>query len=476
VAFRPAEKSAVAFAAGPVLALVALKCALEFAVAGRYGWHRDELYYAVAGLHLQGGYVEFPPVTALLAALARELFGWSLVGLRAITILASAGTVMVGALVARELGATRRAQTLAAVMIGFSPGMLGTNLLFQPVALDQLATMVVLWLALRLALGRGSWPLLAVVVGIGLETKYTIAVVLVLLIATFLVWRRDILRSWGFPLAVAIAASLLVPNLVWEAGHGWVSVHWFLNPPPSGSDETRPQFVINLILLTLVAFPVAVAGVVSLVRRRALRPLGWTVVGTVATYFVLGGKSYYALPVVLFALAAGAIPLDRWATRRRLLAAGAVFVTTGLLILPLTLPVLPLHTAVSLGVIKARGDYQSEVGWPAYVRLVERRAAGADVIVADNYGEAGALELFGRGLPPVASADVTMRYWRPQVAGRHALVIGYSRSAPGFCSGYRIVARVSPADDSDEGGQPIARCTLHGKLAEVWPRIVATHD
>jgi hypothetical protein len=215
---------------------------------------------------------------------------------------------------------------------------------------------------------------------------------------------------------------------------------------------------------------------VSLVRDRALRPLGWTVVGTVVAYFVLGGKSYYALPVVLFALAAGAIPLDRWATRRRLLAAGAVFVTTGLLILPLTLPVLPLHTAVSLGVIKARGDYQSEVGWPAYVRLVERRAAGADVIVADNYGEAGALELFGRGLPPVASADVTMRYWRPQVAGRHALVIGYSRSAAGFCSGYRIVARVSPADDSDEGGQPIARCTLHGTLADVWPRIVATHD
>ena len=282
---------------------------------------------------------------------------------------------MVGALVARELGATRRAQTLAAVVIGFSPGMLATNLLFQPVALDQLTTMVVLWLALRLALGRGSWPLLGVAAGIGLETKYTLAVVLVLLIATFLVWRRDVLRSWGFPLAVAIAAVLLVPNLVWEAGHGWTSVHWFLNPPPSGSDETRPQFIVNVILLTAVAFPVAVAGVVSLVRDRALRPLGWTVVGTVVAYFVLGGKSYYALPVLLFALAAGAIPLDRWATRRRLQLAGAVFVAIGLVSLPIALPVLPLHTAVRHGVVKARGDYQSEIGWPAYVRLVERHAA-----------------------------------------------------------------------------------------------------
>ena len=209
-----------------------------------------------------------------------------------------------------------------------------------------------------------------------------------------------------------------------------------------------------MILLTLVAFPVAVAGVVSLVRNRALRPFGWTVAATVVAYFVLGGKSCYALPVVLLALAAGAIPLDRWLSRRRLLTAGALFVAVGVVALPITLPVLPLNTAVRHGIVKANGDYQSEIGWPAYVRLVERHASGIDVIVAENYGEAGALELFGRGLPPVASAEVTMRYWRPQVAGREALVIGYSRRPAGFCSAYRIVARISAADDSNEGGEP----------------------
>jgi len=135
-----------------------------------------------------------------------------------------------------------------------------------------------------------------------------------------------------------------------------------------------------------------------------------------------------------------------------------------------------LRAAVRHGVIKARGDYKSEVGWPAYVRLVERHTAGTDVIVADNYGEAGALELFGRALPPIASADVTMRYWRPRVAGRRALLVGYSRHAANFCRSYRVVARISAADDSDEGGQPIARCTLRGTLADVWPSIVATQD
>ena len=237
--------------------------------------------------------------------------------------------MIVATLITRELGGGRRAQTLGAVIVAFSPGLLATNYLFQPVALDQLTTIVVLWLALRLALGRGSWPLLGIAAGIGLETKYTIAVVLVLLIGTFAVWRRDVLRSWGFPLAVLIAAVLMVPNLVWEAGHGWTSVHFFVNPPPSGSDETRLQFVLNILLLVHpICVPVAVAGVLSLVRDKVVRPLGWTVVGTVVAYLVLGGKSYYALPVLVFALAAGAIPLERWATRRRLVVVGAWFVAT----------------------------------------------------------------------------------------------------------------------------------------------------
>ncbi len=347
-----------------MLAVVAVKCLVTLSVAGRYGWHRDELYYAVAGLHLQGGYVEYPPVTALLSALARELFGWSLVGFRAFTILASAGTVVVGALVARDLGGNRRAQTLAAVLVAFSPGMIATNWLFQPVAFDQLTTMVVLWLALRLALGRGSWVLLGVAAGVGLETKYTLAIVLVLLIATFLVWRRDVLLTWGFPLAVAIAAVLMVPNLVWEAGHGWTSVHFFLNPPASASDETRPQFIIDLLLVAAVAVPVAIAGVMSLIRDRSLRPLGWTAAGTVVAYFVLGGKSYYALPVVVFALAAGALPLNRWLTPRRVWTAGGAFVLLDVLFLPILLPVLPLQTAEAHGIVSARSDYQAEIGWP----------------------------------------------------------------------------------------------------------------
>jgi hypothetical protein len=82
---------------------------------------------------------------------------------------------------------------------------------------------------------------------------------------------------------------------------------------------------------------------------------------------------------------------------------GAAFVTLLVVLLPLGLPVLPLQVADRLGIVAARSDYQDEVGWPQLARDVHRQAHGADVVVTCNYGEAGALELFGHDLPPVAS-------------------------------------------------------------------------
>jgi 4-amino-4-deoxy-L-arabinose transferase-like glycosyltransferase len=274
----------------PLLVVLAGMLVLHLAVANRYGWQRDELYYAVAGRHLQGGYVEFPPLTALLSALARVVFGWSLVGFRLFAFVAGMATAFLAALVARELGGGTRAQVLAAAAVGLSPILLATNGLFQPVSFDQTATMLVLWLAVRLALGRGSWPALGVAVGIGLETKYTLAVVLVLLVAAFAVWRRDALELRGLATAVPVAAVLMVPNLVWEAGHAWISVHWFLHPPASATDESRPEYLLDVFLNTHpLVFAVAVTGVVVLWRDRRLRPLAAVVAATVLAYFVLGG-------------------------------------------------------------------------------------------------------------------------------------------------------------------------------------------
>jgi len=256
-------------------------------------------------------------------------------------------------------------------------------------------------------------------------------------------------------------------------------VHFFLHQPWSASGETRLQYINDLVQqLNYGVVVVAVLGAVMLWRDRRLRPLGLTVVGVPVVWFLLGGKSYYAGPVVLFALAAGAVPLARWATGRRWRLAAVAVLGAGCAVtiafgLPWQLPVLPLHTAIQQGVVSGRTDYQDELGWPALAAQVGRLAGGADVVVTSNYGEAGALELFGRGLPPIASTHETFRYWRPPVAGRHAILVGFPEAkAAGFCHGYTLLGRIQMPTANFERGLPIASCTLDSNLAAEWPQIL----
>lgn len=456
------------FAWRPVLVVCVAKCALGLPFAGRYGWHRDELYYDVAARHLQAGYVDFPPLTPLLGAVARFLFGDSLVGFRAFALAAGVASTVLAALIARELGGGRRAQTVAAVVVGFSPVVVATNGLFQPVSFDQTFTLALLWLALRVLEGRGGWVPLGIVAGLGLETKYTLVVPLALLVLGTLVWRRDALLSHGAAVATAIAALLVAPNLAWQATHGWASVHFFLHPPPSATAESRPQFAVNVLLLTGIVTLPLLAGA----WRRLPRPLAVVAPATVLAYFALNGKSYYVMPSVLFMLAAGTPWFERWSagTTRRLAVPATAFAVLLLAALPIGLPVLPQHTAIAAGLMKMRPDYRDELGWRELARSVERVSGGAQVVLAGNYGEAGALVLYGRHLPPVASGELSFRYWRPVDSARRVVLVGFPEVA--WCEGYRVVARIEMPTDNEERGLPIARCTLTEPLAALWPQLI----
>ena len=95
-------------------------------------------------------------------------------------------------------------------------------------------------------------------------------------------------------------------------------------------------------------------------------------------------------------------------------------------------------------------------------------------MIAHNYGEAGALQILGHHLPPIASAHVSFRYWRPTVNGRQALLVNFTRTdAAGICHNYRIVSHISMPIDNEEHGRPIARCTLNKPLTAAWPQIIA---
>jgi 4-amino-4-deoxy-L-arabinose transferase-like glycosyltransferase len=107
-----------------VLVVAAALFSTHLALAGRYGIFRDELYYVACGEHLDFGYVDHPPVVALLARLSHALFGESLYGLRLIPALAAAGLVFLAAELARAMRGDRYAQLVAALGVTLPPGYL----------------------------------------------------------------------------------------------------------------------------------------------------------------------------------------------------------------------------------------------------------------------------------------------------------------------------------------------------------------
>lgn len=95
----------------PVAGLAAVKVAASMAFAGRYGWHGDELYSLASARHPALGYVDFPPVTPMIAWLVQAVAPGSLVALRFTRVLAGALVVVLAALIAASwaaAGAPRR--------------------------------------------------------------------------------------------------------------------------------------------------------------------------------------------------------------------------------------------------------------------------------------------------------------------------------------------------------------------------------
>lgn len=419
--------------------MVAAKVGVTMAVAQRYGWHRDELYYLASSRHPALGYVDYPPITPLLARIDQAIFPGSLPGLRLLTVLAGAAIIVVAALIARELGGNRPAQALAALAVLISPMFVGANILFQTVSFDELVWAVACLLFVRLLRGADprEWLLLGLVFGIGLETKYTViglAIAMLLgLLATSARWH--LVTRWPW-FAFGIAILLLVPNLTWQVGHHWDSVAYTIEH--RGATDGPFAYVLQQLLLAgpqLLA--IVVMGVRWLWRADRLRAVAVTIITVEAFFLLVGGKAYYPAPIYPLAYAAGSIWFveavgNRWI--RRAAVAGAVALT--IVLLPIGLPILPAKVMADSGIWKARKDFADMIGWPDLVEQVTTvyqrlplSERGSVMILASNYGEAGALDLYGHGLPTVVSAHHTYYYWAPvHMAPSTVVVVGYQRS------------------------------------------------
>ncbi len=474
-----------------MLAIAGLMVVGLMAVSGAYGFHGDEMYYVVAGQHPAFGYVDQPPLTPLLSAASVALLGVSPTAVRLLPALEMGLVVVLIALIARDLGGSRRAQVLAATTAALS-GYLAAGHLDTTSEPDLLAWTVILWLIVKLLAGgdRRLWLVVGVVAGIGLENKATILFLGAGLAAGLVLDRRwDVVRSpWAWA-AVAIALLIWAPNLAWQAANGWPQITMASQIGGYAADN-RAQIVPFLWLFTgPLLFVVSIAGWAWMLFARAAAP--WRAIAIAAVVILVlvvvsGGKAYYGIGIVAPFMAAGGILVDRWLGRgHHRLRAGtfiAAAALSGALLVLLTVPILPPATFATSSLPAADPILAEQIGWPQFVATVEGVVAALPpderahaVILTNDYSEGSPLELLGTGLPPVYSGHNAFWDWGPPPADRTVVVhVGDWRPEDWsqFFVGCHDVAHIDNGLGLENGeqGKAVSVCTgLRAPWTTIWP-------
>lgn len=128
----------------------AAKLALHLLTASRYGYFGDELYHMACGEHLAWGYVDQPPLIALLAWLTRHSLGISLFAIHFLPAIAGAALVCLTGLITRELGGGRFARALAGLSVACAGIFLIIGHLFAMNAFEPLFWMGSTYLVIRI--------------------------------------------------------------------------------------------------------------------------------------------------------------------------------------------------------------------------------------------------------------------------------------------------------------------------------------
>ncbi len=432
-------------AVGAMVGLCAVKLLLHiFTSVRHYGYFRDELYYLDMARHLNWGYVDAAPLVAVYAKIALWM-GGSLGALRILPALAGTALIALTMLIARELGGGRYAQFLAGLAVLLAPGFLVMDSFLSMNAFEPLFWMGCIWVVARILRTGDSrlWIWFGVVAGLGLENKHsTLSFGFAVTVALLLTHnRREFARRWIW-IAGAIAVALFLPNVVWQIRHHFPTIEDLANVRREGKNVVLGPLAFvkqQIIALNPILLPVWLTGLIWFLRDRRWRLLGVTFVVFFVLMEVAHGKDYYVFPIYPMLFAGGVAAIEGWLSGRAAwtrAAVAAIMVVASLPLLPLATWMLPpekyLAFESAIGFKPAKQEVQQEslvpqgiadqFGWPEMVNEVaaiydalppeERAETG---IWAGNYGEAGAINLFGPklGLPRAYSRHQNHWYWGP---------------------------------------------------------------
>ena len=443
------------------LLFAGLQLSIHIAFSGSYGYFRDELYYIACSEHLDWGYVDHPPLSIFILAIGRFLFGDSLLGVRILASLTGAVVVVLAALIARQLGGGRFAQGLASGSVVAAHALIGSGRYFSMNAFDVLFWTLALYVVIRVIKEEDPrlWLVFGVLIGLGLQNKYSVGFLVIGLVAGLLLTRQrgQLLSKW-FWAGAAMAAVLFLPHVLWQISHGFPSLEFMRRASQEKNIHLSwLEFLVGQIRdVNVVNALIWIPGIVFFFRHdkgKRYRLFGWAYLVIFAIMVLGNAKIYYLSPIYPLLLAGGAVWFEPWTAAGWKYGLRFVHATLlslmALFALPFAVPVLPVETFVRysrfLGLTPRAEEHQElgslpqyyadQFGWPEMVEKVagvyhtlSPEEQGQCVIYARNYGEAGAIDFFGPrfGLPAAVSAHNSYWLWGPgERSGDVAIIFGF---------------------------------------------------
>jgi 4-amino-4-deoxy-L-arabinose transferase-like glycosyltransferase len=487
----------------PLIAAL-LTLAIHLVANPHYGFYRDELYFIVCGFHPDWGYVDQPPLVPLLSA-GSQLFGTSLFLLRAVPALFAAGGVYVTCLLVIEIGGGEFAQILTALLTAFLPVL---NAFGTKVSTDEAG--LLLWPLAALCVAkmingecRRLWLLCGAAIGVCGEAKYTVFFFgAAMLLALALTPERRILFTPWFVAGMLLGSTIALPSLLWQISHGWPFVVMIHHQQASELIVHSPaSYMLQQVFITnpLLA-PIWIAGVIYALREAQLRWIGLTYVFLLVAMIGLHARNYYPGDAYPLVLATGALAIERASALRAWRPAiVATVAAVSLLTLPFTYPGIAeakLAAVIAAGQrvvkidLKPTRDTYAPItenfadmhGWPELTAVVagvygslppQDRARAA--ILASNFAEAGAIDIFGKahGLPPAISGHNNYWLWGNRGYDGSVVVEVNGTCGPDFSRARVAVTHFyNEWAMPTENGIPISVCYgLNEPLAQYWPKL-----
>lgn len=493
------------------LVFACLKLVLLPIAGANYGYFRDELYFLACADHLAWGYPDHAPLSVFLTWFSRAIFGDSLYAIHLLPAIAGALKIVMTGLIVREFGGRYLAMLLACLCVLAAPVYLGMDLLLSMNVYEPIfwmgCVLTYIWAVKRE--DPRYWLMFGAFAGLGLMNKHSMVFFGLAMIAGLVLTKdRRVFAGPYIWLGGIISFFLFLPNLIWQYQNDWATLELLRNVQETGKNVVLSplEFVWQQVFIMLpFTAPVWLAGLWYLLVDRdgkRFRTLGIAYFVTLVLMILLKAKNYYLVPIYSVLFAAGGVLWENLALRFRFGRPAAygyavIVATVGLIFLPIAVPILPVEKLIAyqeaLGIAPPKTEVGHEgvlpqhfgdrFGWEEMTAKTaavynslppEERARAA--IFTDNYGEAGAIDLFGHayGLPKGISGHQSYYLWGPRdYDGSVLIVLGDEKeNLEKNCTSVEERGRVEhPYAMSYERFNILICRGLKQPLAEMWPRV-----